>query len=288
MNSIDSASSLFDRFSQEYITSAHTTVEIGKLPTFEINECNEKVYSQYEPVNQILNTLSNSRYTLNKLGKDSGNLVPSFLEYWKFEDEQYQVLHMLEPELLKNQSTMFQIYFNLKTLKYEIEVELRDNIVKYMTQLDANKSRQVYDALNLMVSTLSSLLSDLSYILRSNIITNIHSFSSRILTDFETLESSSEFINGISYFCNEAPTQLTPLALKLSSFNCLLPTTSLHLELILVKQCLERITNKIEKEHMRYNLIQTITQLPQIVILFPFITVCWIIFSIKGFCNKSF
>lgn len=286
MNSIDSISSLFDRYSQEGISSAHTTLDIKKPPIFEINECNEKIYSQFEPVNHILNTLFNSRYTLNKLGNGSNDIALSFLEYWKFEDEQYQILHMLEPELLKTQTLLFQIYHNIKDLKFEIDNEMQESIPKYLAQLDTNKRGQVYNALNLLLNIFSSLLSDLKYILQSNIITNIHSFSSRVLSDFTILENSSEFIVGISYFCNDPPEHLTALALKLSLLESIIPKTSSHIELDLVKQCTQRIAENIERERTRYNFFQTLSQIPQLLILVPFVMICWMIFSIKRFVNK--
>lgn len=287
MNSIGSISSVFDRYSHEYINSAHTTFDFNhKSQIFEVNAPTEKIYSKYEPVNYLLSTLYNSKYTLNKLGSNKDDITLSYREYWKIDEEKYEILRMLEPELLSKQTEVFQVYHNIKHLSQEVEQCMRDTLPSFINQMDIKKKSQIYGAFKTLSTTMSTLSYELKYMIQSSIVVNIPVFTSMVLSEFETLEQSEEFTSGIANFCNNHPAQSSTLAFKISMFNAVIPSLALQSELVLVRQCSQRITQTIDEKRKHYDFLQTLTYLPTILILVPFVSIFCFIFSIKGFAKR--
>lgn len=165
------------------------------------NETNEEkvVFSQYEPVNNILSKLQRDKLTLRKLNmnnvaSDDGRKIQtndetsiSYFRYWSMSEEEIQVLQMLEPNLLSRQLRLFQLYQEVK----ELALDLRQMIeleIPFLKEKDHTKLNELITVHNTIYPFMNRLYGELRYIMERNILIKGNSVSAMINTVFKDLE----------------------------------------------------------------------------------------------------
>lgn len=266
-------------------------------------------FSQYEPVNNILNQLRNKKFTLKTLNRiqDYNTNQPqrSYCEFWNFNDEQYQIIQMLEPALLSQQSSIFQIFNEIMMLRQELIFLIEQFITPLLNKENySNIAEQIYKSFQSLYNLIHILYSNLSDIVQNKIVVNKETFATIINQECIRLnDKKASFIPGLVLFLeSDIIDSYEPLILKyvgkLSIFHTILPLEILDLPISSAIENCVNIQVAIKKQRQKYrrtkSFLSIIKQLPgsillilQTSLLLPFIFICWSYFSIKNLLQSA-
>lgn len=221
-------SSIFDRYSQELNDSHYSLLSESSLSGFDksikkldtinsiasikdennliLNDLNHSTYSHYEPVNNILQYLHNKKLTINNLKQNSNDSLnvtkESYCQYWGLEDENYEVINMLEPELIKIQTDIFQFYQAIKQVNFEIKI-ISNHFIPIILNFesielnDTNKNK-IFKSFQILSNLFDSLHKNISYIIENKIVVNETIIFNIINNEFEKIYNAIDsFISGI-------------------------------------------------------------------------------------------
>lgn len=222
-------SSIFDRYSQELNDSRFSLISENSLLGFDksikklnnidsiasvrdknnlfFSDLNQSTsYSHYEPVNNILQYLHRKKVTLNNLKQNSNdslnNTVDSYCQYWGLEDENYQVINMLEPDLIRIQTDIYQFYQAIKQVNFEIKI-ISNHFIPIilnfesveLNNIDKNK---IFKSFQVLSNLFDSLYKNISYIVENKIVVNETIIFSIVNQEFEKIYNAMDsFICGI-------------------------------------------------------------------------------------------
>lgn len=191
LHSTDSVySSIFDRYSQEYGNShlselsQDSFIELGKnikaANISPLNPAEEAItYSHYEPVNHILSSLYSRKLTVNSLKQRASEYeieTTTYCQYWDMNEESYQVINMLEPELLKDQVSLFHFYQHIKRTNLELKIISRHYIPELMKQehndLSTESKGKVFKSFHTLSDLFDSLHCNIAHLMESRIVVN--------------------------------------------------------------------------------------------------------------------
>lgn len=215
--STDSAySSIFDRYSQE-CGDAHLSelshdsfIEFGKriktTDTGPLNPGEEVVtYSHYEPVNNILSSLLSRKLTVNSLKQRASEYeieTTSYCQYWGIKEESYQVINMLEPDLLKDQVSLFHFYQHIKRTNLELKIISRHYIPELINQehseLSMEDKGKILRSFHSISDLFASLQSGIAHLMESRIVVNANVISAVVGDAFARMDTACDsFAMGI-------------------------------------------------------------------------------------------
>jgi hypothetical protein len=228
MSSPNSAeSSVFDSYHEENRNSACTTVEFTKDNEFKDSDGNNHdinngdndtnniitddnrsiVYSQYEPVNAILNELYSNKLTYLKLNEHKANNLPNgktltYVKYWGFTKHQYQIFTMLDPELFFKQSRFFAAFQQIKITTFELDLIANYYIPPLKNYSKFNHNYEIiFSSFNSISLLFKNLYFELYEIMNFNIIIDEALMLTIISKNVETMYNRCiSFIKGITLF----------------------------------------------------------------------------------------
>ena len=284
-----------------------------------INEENtEKTYSQYEPVNNILQKLFVDKMTHNKLNSNDGTdnhndnntstkneCDKSYFEYWSMTDEHVQILQMLEPVIIQDQSTLFETCRLVCNISNDLNHIINNEIPLIETNIDPN----LISSFNSLSTFFQTLQRNVKYLLFKDIVCNSYPIHSLVNNCFiEMYGKRNSFIKGINIPFDFDITE-TPILLKyykrIHSFETLLPFSALSTSKSSIEEAhrfAQRIQQAIHdnaRQRSRYQLIsqfinhsiEICCHLPEhvfeLLIILPFVCLCCIIFSLTKGRNNT-
>lgn len=220
-STVSTYSSVFDRYSQNLTDThlSHLSEELFNdfhdhtklLTSIEpINNFkNDTCYSQYEPVNNILHMLYTQKMTLKTLKQsnfntylDIDNKDISYCQYWGITEEHYEIIRLLEPELIRNQTSLFQFYQYIKQLDYDFKIISTHYIPELVNLKSCNLKREekvkVFKSFQILSQLIHSMVTNLTHIMDNKIVIKNAIVSTLLTQEFENIEKKLDsFIYGI-------------------------------------------------------------------------------------------
>lgn len=226
-------SSVFDSY--EDVTrnkdSSHTTMEFNKNDSFSLHTTETEVtiiFSQYEPVNEILNRRYNEKLTYLRLHNQTDYKPPpngrreTYDSYWNINTSELQILDMLENGLILRQSQYFSLFTSLKILTYDLDLITNYYLPKYDKQL-GDKFCKILISFKFIHSHFELMYYQISQIILNNIIVNEDYIRSIFNSHLKNLDTNSDlFLEGVILFSelfNEEQFSLINLPVHLKSLS---------------------------------------------------------------------
>lgn len=339
-------SSMFDRFSTDgrSTVSARTTETSFSyhIDKHSLNLLDESLtildpsltaranHSQYEPVNSILSRLQNDKLTLLSLNKnrsseqDLNDKILSYCQYWRIKDDNYKVLNMLEPELVKEQTQMFRIFQYTKSITFQLQLLVRNYfplVFKHgLLDIDPKIQNTIFNSYQQLYILFHSLYCELSETLHHNIVVQRDTFKSILSHGLCDIDDCKEtFIHGVAEFSDryddirrhlshrsiDLGSHIAPekLNFKLAMFNSIIPLEVSNLCLRAEQEKCESVMQALNRcKHLRMTkrlaskrrrelvarILDAPSELGKMLIFLPFIFLCWTFFAMKRLvCRAS-
>ncbi|KAG0673871.1 Tlg2-vesicle protein, partial [Pichia californica] len=228
--SLDSShSSVFDRYSEELLNNSRFSVlSEESLTGFDKSIKNFDsiqsispatldsltTYSHYEPVNNILQFLQTKKLTLQNLKQNNkydpslmNTKTTSYCQYWEIDDEKYQIINMLEPELIRTQMDLFQFYQFIRKTNFDLKIismhyipeiiNFKSN--KQIYTLNEIEKNSLFKSFQILSNLFNSLSLNLNHVMENKIVVNSRIVYTIIIEEFEKIDKLSDtFISGIT------------------------------------------------------------------------------------------
>jgi hypothetical protein len=279
----------------------------------------EEIFSQYEPVNNILCKLQQEKRTFRKLNTNystltteqkRGNYEMSYFQYWAMSEEQIQVLQMLEPEVVTRQLRLFQLYQQVKLMALDLRqiIDMEIPLLKKYARLD-----DLFTVYNAISPVAGGLYYEMRYIMEGNIVIRGNVISTLINESFKELAANKDrFARSIAAVIAyedslvESPTSplLARCNFRLFHFDSVLTFQTLdnteisineaHRYAIEIEDTIQVHYRGIKRHEMNRQFLLAcvnvisgyVIELPlfltEALVILPFVILCWALFSAKS------